>query len=230
MVKGGTLCLVLCACGSSRTTLTSNEAGVPSSDGQVAWAADSSDATSVAHDAARVTESDSSEADEGAFDAAPWSPALHGCAYTTGFEQYPPPPPAGPAVTPCPGADLFGFTKMQVIGQDGGPVTAGTTATVSLVVTSGGIADAGQPGTCVAYPCLAISADNPGVSFSGGGPLLYCLSPGWVYSIDATFASTLTPGTRVRFSAWAIGSNGIAPDGSSDECNTPPVQWDLTLD
>ena len=220
--------MALCACGSSGTTLTSNEAGLPSGDRQVAWAADSSDTTSEADDVARAAQSDSSEAGEGALDAAAWSPALHSCAYTTGFEQYPP-PPAGPAVTPCPGADRFGFTKVQVIGQDGGPVIAGTTATVSLVVTYGGLADGGPPASCVEYPCLAISADNPGVSFSGGGPLLYCLSPGWVYSIDATFASDLTPGTRVRFSAWAVGSNSIAPDGSSGDCSTPPVQWDLTL-
>jgi hypothetical protein len=189
---------------------------------------DASDATTGDNDVAREAQSDSSETGEGAFDAAPWSPTPHGCQYKAGFEQYPP-PPAGPTVTACPGADPFGFTNVQIVGQDGGPVTAGTTATISMVVTYGGIADAGQSGNCVPYPCLAISADNPGVSFSGGGPLLYCLSPGYVYSIDATFAPTLTPGTRVRFSAWAVGANAIAPDASPGECYTPAVQWDFTL-
>jgi hypothetical protein len=58
---------------------------------------------------------------------------------------------------------------------------------------------------------------------------LYCLSTGYTYSIDVTFASTLPSGARVRFAVWAVGSRRSSPDGSLNECYAPPFQWDVTL-
>jgi hypothetical protein len=63
-------------------------------------------------------------------------------------------------------------------------------------------------------------------------PALYCLSSRFTYAIDATFPPGLTPGTHVRFAAWAVGGNSNVQtvDGSFGTCYTPPVQWDVTLD
>jgi hypothetical protein len=159
---------------------------------------------------------------------AAWSPVLHSCRWSGGFAQSPP-PPAGPAVDACPKLAGYAVTSPRVTGQDGGPVLAGTTATVTLVLAYEGAADAAPPGCSVCCPCLAISADNPGVSFSGGGPLLYCLVAGTSFSIDVRFDARLTPGTCVHFAAWAAASGLASSDGSVADCLTPPTLWDVTL-
>jgi hypothetical protein len=61
---------------------------------------------------------------------------------------------------------------------------------------------------------------------------LYCLAPGYTYTIDATFPASLASGTRVRFAVWAVSGNTNVQtvDGSAGSyCYTPPVQWDVTL-
>lgn len=239
VVRGGTLCLwALAACGSNGL-VSSSDAG-SSGDQQTNQRVDASGATSDAAPADATIDSATafdapppSYVDASSSDSSSWTFELHACQYANGFTQLPP-PPAGPAVAPCAGADAFGFTDIKVTGADGGPVTAGTTATITLLSTYGGSADAAFPsGHCVPYPCLAISADDPGVTFSGGSTTLYCLAPGYTYTIDATFPTNITPGTQVRFAVWAVSGNTNVQtvDGSAGSfCYTPPVQWDVTLD
>jgi hypothetical protein len=195
-------CLAAVACGATQTMLPRSDAG------------------SAVGDAAAEVERDAGDAAvPEARDDATWIPTLHTCSQSsTGFVQYAP-PPAGPSSTPCQGAML---SNPQVRAVEGGPVVPGTTATVSVDVT--------YAGSTIAYPCLAISSDTPGVSFLSGGPEQYVLVSQVTFSVEVTFGASLAPGTRVRFAAWVAGGGGTTPDGSLIECTSGLLDWDVVLE
>ncbi|HLK38227.1 MAG TPA: hypothetical protein VKU41_15800 [Polyangiaceae bacterium] len=151
-------------------------------------------------------------------DGATWIPTMHACSFTaTGVVQSPP-PPAGPPLTPCPGASL---ANAQITGTEGGPVAPGATATIAVLVTNAGAQ--------IAYPCLALASDHADVTFGAGGPEQYALTSQVTFSTEVTFGPSLAPGTRVRFAAWISGWAGQAADGASLACTSGLLEWDVVL-
>jgi hypothetical protein len=218
-------CLAAVACGAAQTMLPRSDAGSAEGDAALEVERDAGDVASDAGfaegDAALEVERDAGDvAAPEARDDATWIPTLHTCSQSSrGFMQYAP-PPAGPSSTPCQGAML---SNPQVRAVEGGPVAPGTTATVSVDVT--------YAGSTIAYPCLAISSDTPGISFlASGGPEQYVLVPQVTFSVEVTFGASLAPGTRVRFAAWVAGGGGTTPDGSLIECTSGLLGWDVVLE
>jgi hypothetical protein len=121
------------------------------------------------------------------------------------------------------------LSNPQVLVPDSGanaPIAPGATTTAAVRVTNLGSAGLG-------YPCLALVADNPAVVVGEGGPDLYSLNPGTdvTYWVNVTFGSSIAPGTRVRFAAWAGWWGGDAPDGAALDCvSAAPLVWDVTVD
>jgi hypothetical protein len=148
----------------------------------------------------------------------PWSPVLHGC----GVRQLPP-PPGGPEVTVCSGVTL---SNVHVAASDGGPISAGTTAMLSLDVIS-------TRDDINTSPCLGLSSDNPAVAFGESSPILYALSPQiapTTFTAPVTFGPGIAPGTSVHLAAWLVWhTSGWPPDASEPTCAAGATQWDLTL-
>jgi hypothetical protein len=120
------------------------------------------------------------------------------------------------------------LSNPQVVGQDGGTIASiapGTMAAVTLLMKN-----LGSRG--LAYPCLALAADHPAVTVGVGGPTLYSLNPqvGMTYGVDVPFGSSIAPGTRVRFAAWAGWWGGDSPDGAVIDCvSASPLVWEVDV-
>ncbi len=150
---------------------------------------------------------------------APWVPTLHACGLSpTGAVQLPL-PPAGPSVTPaCAGSDQVALSAPQVTAPDGGAIMPGSSATWSVVVA---VADGGP--LSVGYPCVAISASDPGVTFAPDeGPELYVIAPGTsvTFSGTATLGPTTAAGA-MQMAAWAVWGS----DGDAGCANAAPLVW-----
>ena len=213
-------CLAAVACGATQSARPDSDSGSRGSDaaGEVEGGIrDASNAAAQPQDAAGEPSLDAAAPE--ASDDAPWVPTLHTCSQSSaGFVQSAP-PPAGPSSTPCAGAVL---SNPQVFDLEGGPVAPGTRAMVSVDVT--------YAGSTIAYPCLAISSDTPGVSFVvSGGPEQYVLVARVTFSIEVAFDSSIAPGTRVRFAAWVAGGGGTTPDGSLIDCTSGLLEWDVLV-
>jgi hypothetical protein len=224
-MRGGVLSFVwLAACGASGAVSAGHEAGAENGEA----------ATAQVGDAVSVPPPSSSDAagepmDSGLastpVDGAAWAPTLHACTGTpAGFMQLAP-PPVGPSLQSCPGSDQVVLSNPQMAVQEAGLMPPGAATTLSLLVTS--------PSTpCLAYGCLALSADNPDVSFTGGGPELYCVNTpsGTTFSSYVTFASSIAPGTHVRFAAWLVWVNTTTFDGATPaSCASAVFTWDAVV-
>jgi hypothetical protein len=224
-MRGGVLgFLLLAACGASGAVSAAHEAGAPD-----AGAAAMSVADAASEPPASLTEAAGAQVDAGGTDApadsVAWAPTLHACSIgPTGFMQLPP-PPAGPSLQSCPGSDQVVISNPQMVMQEAGLVPPGATTTVSVLVTS--------PSTpCLEYACIALSADNPGVSFTGGGPELYCVNTpaGMTFSSYVTFASSIVAGTHVRFAAWLVWVNATTFDGATPaSCASSALEWEAVV-
>jgi hypothetical protein len=223
----------LAACGGVEAASAGHDAGQPDTSWIDASEAMEVDASAGPIDASAAMGADGGEgpadttASENPSDGATWSPPLHGCELSpVGFVQDPPSSP-GPSLT-CPGSSQVVLSNPQVVGPDGGaiaPIAPGAMATVSVLVTSQGSQGLG-------YPCLALATDNPAVTVGAGGPTLYSLNPraGVTYAVNVTFGSSIAPGTRVRFAAWAGWSGGVEADGAILDCvSAPALLWDVAV-
>jgi hypothetical protein len=113
-------------------------------------------------------------------------------------------------------------TLPKVTGVDGGPVSQGSTVTWSVQVTNEDMASVG-------YPCVAISASDPGVSFaSDEGPEDFAIPYGMTvgFSGTATIGAQVPAGSTIHMAAWTVWQT--APiDG--DECAGPALEWDVAV-
>jgi hypothetical protein len=158
-------------------------------------------------------------------DGAAWSATRHACGLSaTGFVQEPT-PPAGPSLTSCPGSGQVVLSSPATLGQDGGPIAPGATATVTMLVANDGAQG-------LSYPCVGVAADTSGVSFGPGSPEIYSIDAGVsrTFGMDVTFATSISQGSRVRFAAWLVWSGGGLADGSTLPCTSASVlEWDVVV-
>lgn len=129
----------------------------------------------------------------------------------------------------CSADEAATLSSPRVVGGEGGALSPGRDATVSVILTA---SDAGT----IPYPCIGFAADNPGVSFVVGdagvaGGLTnpeflgsYVLPAGGsaIASLDVRFAASIPHGTVIRFAAWADSLNSACPNGAK-------IEWDVTL-
>jgi hypothetical protein len=208
---------LIAACGGLESASLGHEAG-----GGVAYdGAPMADGTDSSQDA---TTSDAPS--DPSTDGAPWDPTRHACGFSSGGTRQTPPPPQGPSLTTsCPASAQVVLSNAQIVEQDGGAVTPGSTATLTVSVTT-----SASPG--ISYPCVAWAVDTPDVSFGLEGSELYAIGPGseTPFTVPVTFGASIPHGSRVRFEAWAVWSGASSPDGSTLACtSTMTLGWDVVL-
>jgi hypothetical protein len=159
-------------------------------------------------------------------DGGPWQPTAHACGLSsTGTIQLAP-PPSGPSLLNCAASGEVSLSSPQLFGPDGGPLAPGSTVTLTVVVNNAGAQGLG-------YPCVALTADDARVSFSSEGPEDYALLPhgNLTFSASVVLPPDIAAGTRLRFAAWAVWSQGTQADGATGACIEPqPLEWDAVVD
>jgi hypothetical protein len=196
----------------------------PTSNGHGASDAHGSSSGGVASSGGSSDASGADATDHPPLDApadAPWIPTLHACTFFTPSQQ--PPPPAGPVVASCSGVTL---SNPVITGPEGGPLTGGTQATLTVLVHT-------TRSDINTTPCLGLSSDNSDVTFGQGGPVLFALVPsqqGQTFTYPVTFGAAIAPGTVVRFAAWLVWKNtGGSPDASDPTCTGGLTEWSATV-
>lgn len=92
------------------------------------------------------------------------------------------------------------------------------------------VANEGAQG--LSYPCVAVAADTSGVSFGPGSPEIYSINPGvsMTFGMNVTFATSISPGSRVRFAAWLVWMGGGLADSSTLPCASASLlEWDVVV-
>jgi hypothetical protein len=77
--------------------------------------------------------------------------------------------------------------------------------------------------------CVALSADQPGISFGYQGPSLYEYVGDTTFTTNVTIDGSMPPGTRVQFAAWAVWM-GLTDASAADCISTPAFVWSATVE